>query len=134
MFESRRAHQPSLTLGLPLTSRELRPGRTAGSRQGGELLPEQQCPPLTLISVSVDEHAAAWREAVTREKRTWPQVHDQAGRMGRLFGIRPIPTVIVIDGEGIVRDRLFGYSGFYRAKLESGVRDALERLPGQPAR
>jgi hypothetical protein len=54
--------------------------------------------------------------------------------MGKLFGIRPIPTVIVIDGEGIVRGRLFGYSEFYGARLESSVRDALERLPGRPAR
>jgi thioredoxin-like negative regulator of GroEL len=84
--------------------------------------------PVVLVSISVDTDAAAWRAAIADEKMVWRHHLDSSGRISRLFGVRPIPTTVVIDGEGIVRDRIIGVSPSYGLTLESDVRDGLKRL------
>lgn len=90
--------------------------------------------PVTIIGVSLDDDEREWRAAIADGKMTWTQTLDSSGELRRLFGIRPIPTAIVIDGEGIVRGRIFGYSPSYGGTLDSNVRDALKRLAAPPAR
>lgn len=84
--------------------------------------------PVVLVSISVDTDAAAWRATIADEKMTWRHHLDSSGRISRLFGVRPIPTTVVIDGEGIVRDRIIGVSRSYGLTLEADVRDGLKRL------
>ena len=89
---------------------------------------------VTLISVSVDTDRAAWQSAVKQEKMTWTQVMDGDGRISNEFRVRPIPTAVVIDGEGIIRKWILGFSDSYGATLDASVRDALKRLAAPPAR
>jgi thiol-disulfide isomerase/thioredoxin/Tfp pilus assembly protein PilF len=84
--------------------------------------------PFVLISISVDRDAGAWRRAVAADKMTWPQHLDAGGAVARLFKIQPIPTTIVLDGDGIVRDRIEGYSSRYAATLDAGLRKWLRAL------
>jgi hypothetical protein len=81
-----------------------------------------------LISISVDRDANAWRRAVAADKMTWPQHLDAAGTVARLFKIQPIPTTIVLDGDGIVRDRIEGYSSGYAAALDGDLRKWIRAL------
>lgn len=84
--------------------------------------------PFVFISVSVDRDADAWQEAVVREGMTWPQYRDIDGAMASKFGVSGIPTVVVIDGEGIVQDRVEGYQPGYEARLGSGIQKWLKAL------
>lgn len=61
-----------------------------------------------LISVSADEKEGQWREFVADKKMTWPQYLDSDGHMRRTFGVNAFPTYVVIDGDGIVRQRIKG--------------------------
>ena len=84
--------------------------------------------PVVLLSVSIDTDAAAWHAAIADQKMAWRHSLDGSGRIAKLFGVRPIPTTVVIDGEGIVRERIVGFSGSYGFTLETAVRNGLKRL------
>jgi thiol-disulfide isomerase/thioredoxin len=84
--------------------------------------------PVVLLSISVDDDAAAWRAAIADGKMAWRHSRDDSGRVAKLFGVGPIPTTVVIDGEGIIRGRLVGYWDSFGFELEDAVRDGLKRL------
>ncbi len=84
--------------------------------------------PVVLLSISVDDDASAWRAAIAEGKMAWRHSLDDSGRISKLFSVGPIPTTVVIDGEGIIRGRLVGYSESYGFELEDAVRDGLKRL------
>lgn len=61
---------------------------------------------VVIISVSDDEDDAKWKEFVAQKKMDWVQCRDR--HVGKLFGVHGIPTYIVIDPDGFVRDRIVG--------------------------
>jgi thiol-disulfide isomerase/thioredoxin len=84
--------------------------------------------PVVLLSVSVDDDASVWRAAIAEGKMAWRHALDDNGRLAKAFSVGPIPTTVVIDGEGIIRGRLVGYSDSYGFEIEDAVRDGLKRL------
>jgi hypothetical protein len=40
---------------------------------------------------------------------TWPQYLDTTRQIARLYDVREFPTYILVDHEGILRDRKIGY-------------------------
>lgn len=57
----------------------------------------------TVLSVSVDEKVADWRQAVAQDALPWPQVVDQAGvrgRTGQLYNVVGIPATFLLDPQG----------------------------------
>lgn len=67
---------------------------------------EQYGDRLDIYSVSVDESADAWREAMDEEKMTWPQYHlatkDQLTQAAQAFFITTIPRLILLNDRGEV--------------------------------
>ena len=63
---------------------------------------------VVLISMSADKEEDQWREFVAKKEMDWDQYRDAAGMIQKTFGIRAFPTYIVIDPEGIVRQRIVG--------------------------
>jgi thiol-disulfide isomerase/thioredoxin len=63
---------------------------------------------VVLISISVDENDAAWRKFVADKKMMWLQYRDADGKMQNSYGVHSFPTYMVIDGEGVMRQRLSG--------------------------
>jgi thiol-disulfide isomerase/thioredoxin len=63
---------------------------------------------LMLISVSADDDENAWREFVANKKMDWAQYRDADQRIRTAFGIHAFPTYLVIDGEGIIKQRITG--------------------------
>ncbi len=61
-----------------------------------------------VISVSADEKESQWRDFVADKKMTWPQYIDSDSHMRRTFNVHSFPTYVVIDGDGIVRQRITG--------------------------
>jgi peroxiredoxin/Flp pilus assembly protein TadD len=63
---------------------------------------------VVLISVSADEDEKAWREFVASKKMDWPQYRDANERVEHTFAVHSFPTYLVIDGDGIIRQRITG--------------------------
>jgi hypothetical protein len=63
---------------------------------------------MVLISISDDRDEEMWRTFVAKKHMGWPQYWDRDRRVNVLFGIRALPTYLVIDGEGFIRQRLVG--------------------------
>jgi len=59
--------------------------------------------PFVLVGISVDRDENKWREYVAGSGMEWPQLVDRKNALGRAFGIRVVPTYVVMDAEGIIR-------------------------------
>ncbi|GAB3312175.1 TlpA family protein disulfide reductase [Hymenobacter humi] len=60
-------------------------------------------PGFTVLSVSVDEHAAAWQQAVAQDALPWTQVRDEKGIQGptgQLYQLKAIPATLLLDPQG----------------------------------
>lgn len=63
---------------------------------------------VVLISVSADEDEKAWREFVAKKSMDWPQYRDSNHGVIGSFAVNAFPTYIVIDGDGIIKQRITG--------------------------
>jgi peroxiredoxin len=58
--------------------------------------------PFVLIGVAADS-AETLRDASHRERISWPVVHDAEGALESAWGVNWIPTVYVLDADGVIR-------------------------------
>src|SRR5580765_4371799 len=66
--------------------------------------------PFVMISVAVAEPSEkGWKDYIAEKKMTWPQYLDTSSQIARLYDVREFPTYILVDPEGILRDRKIGY-------------------------
>jgi peroxiredoxin len=63
---------------------------------------------LVLISISSDDDEATWRQFIAENKMTWPQYRDSDKRLVNAFTVRAYPTYLVIDGDGVITQRIVG--------------------------
>ncbi len=64
---------------------------------------------LHLIGVNVENQGLpALREAHAGFGAQYPSVQDQDGTLQRTFGVQNLPTLVVIDAEGHIQERLEG--------------------------
>jgi thiol-disulfide isomerase/thioredoxin len=94
--------------------------------------------PFTMIGISSDAvgDVGKLRDYVAENKMAWPEVHDTAHKVIRLFEVSTYPTYVVIDAEGIIRDRLQGWGGNTKLDLQRSVDRWLKEAKklGQPAK
>lgn len=62
----------------------------------------------TMLAVSLREPESRVRQFMKREKLTFPTLLDREGWVGRRYGIRSIPTTIIIDREGAMIGKAVG--------------------------
>jgi len=63
---------------------------------------------LTIISISADENAKQWKEAILKDRMSWINLIDSElipGKVTWAYAIMNFPTYILIDPEGVVRLR-----------------------------
>ncbi|HEX3344067.1 MAG TPA: TlpA disulfide reductase family protein, partial [Polyangiaceae bacterium] len=60
-----------------------------------------------------------------RTSMPYPVASDQDAETSRAYGIVSLPTVVVIDRRGVVRDVAIGYDGSSPARLERVVQQLL---------
>jgi peroxiredoxin len=84
-----------------------------------------------MLGVSSDQptQEAAVKEYVAKHKMDWPQNLDQTRQVHNAFQVRVFPTYIVIDREGIVRERVEGWSGSTIGRLERAIQASLKAAP-----
>jgi len=63
---------------------------------------------VVLISVSADTDEKAWRDFVAKKNIEWPQYLDTNNTVISSFAVRAFPTYMVIDGDGIIKERITG--------------------------
>ena len=63
---------------------------------------------LVLVSVSADKDENAWRDFVAKKKMNWGQYRDSDHKIADAFGISAFPTYLVIDGDGVIKERITG--------------------------
>ena len=58
---------------------------------------------LQILSCSVDQDEAAWRQALKEEEMPWPQVREDAEHVcSDLYDVQYIPHTVLIDSEGTI--------------------------------
>jgi len=65
---------------------------------------------LTIVSIAIEKDSSAWRQARTKDNRSWPyQIMDQTsnlkflgGELASLYGVNQVPTNFLIDPTGKV--------------------------------
>ncbi|WP_099290175.1 MULTISPECIES: TlpA disulfide reductase family protein [unclassified Butyricimonas] len=76
-----------------------------------------------IISVSIDDDRAAWKDAVEKEKMKWTQVCGAKGKKFdkecvKLFGFNGIPSCVLVDKEGRIYS-LSSRGGWLNMHLEN---------------
>jgi thiol-disulfide isomerase/thioredoxin/Tfp pilus assembly protein PilF len=75
-----------------------------------ELTKKYPADKLILISVSADKEDAVWRDFVAKKKMDWAQYRDADHKILDAFGVHSFPTYLVIDGDGIIKERFTGFN------------------------
>ena len=78
---------------------------------------------LEILSVNQDEPAVQVRHFINRKKYTVHVILDPDSAIGHRYGVRGIPTLVVVDKQGLVQWLQVGYS-----QDQSELRQLLERL------
>jgi len=65
---------------------------------------------LEILSVNQGESAEQVRNFINRKKYTFHVVLDQDQAVGNKYGVRAIPTLVVVDRHGLVQSLHVGYS------------------------
>ena len=88
--------------------------------------------PLVIISISLDDNEAKWRDFVAKNNMTWLQYRDGGfnGDIAGLFGVTAIPHTFTIDADGVLQDEHIGDSSM-EGKLKKLIARArqLEEAP-----
>jgi peroxiredoxin/Tfp pilus assembly protein PilF len=82
---------------------------------------------LVLLSVSADSDEQAWRDFIAKKGMDWPQFLDSDHTIMDSFSVRAFPTYLVIDGDGIIRQRIVGLNEMQ--SVVGRLKDTLKLLP-----
>ena len=63
---------------------------------------------LVVVSISADEKENEWKDFIAKKNMDWPQVWDSDQHIGDMFNIHAFPTYLIINGEGIVVQKIVG--------------------------
>ncbi len=64
--------------------------------------------PFTLLSVSWDEDADAWKKFTADNHMTWPQVLDTGHKLSDTYGVESLPHYFTIDADGALQSEVIG--------------------------
>ena len=89
-------------------------------------------PQFEMIGVSSDPKAEEdkVRTYVEKNKMAWPQHLDATRQAQRAFSINSYPTYIIVDAEGVVRERVTGWNDREtKGRLDSMIKKLLKEGP-----
>jgi thiol-disulfide isomerase/thioredoxin len=66
--------------------------------------------PLVVLSISLDDDEAKWKDFVAKNNMTWLQYRDGGftGSIARMFAVNAIPHTFTIDPDGVLQDEHIG--------------------------
>jgi len=83
--------------------------------------------PFVVLSVSLDNDAAKWKDFVARNGMTWLQYRDGEfdGPIAKMFAVNAIPATFSIDADGVLEDQHVGDESI-EGKLKKMIAHAAE--------
>ena len=87
--------------------------------------------PFVIVGISGDTDKRGWVTFIDKNAMAWPQYWDENGRLRRLFDVQTVPTYVLLDAEGIERQRVKG-AGFHEARDLAAEIEKQIRLLTQP--
>jgi thiol-disulfide isomerase/thioredoxin len=61
-----------------------------------------------VISISEDDDEATWRAFVSSNQMTWPQRFDSNGSIQQQYGVKALPTYVLLGRDGSVLQKFVG--------------------------
>jgi len=80
---------------------------------------------LAVVGVTTDEPEVAARSA-ERFKMKYPTVVDTSGETSRAYGITGLPTMVLVDRAGVVRDVFVGFDPTGDTRIKTAIKWLLE--------
>lgn len=80
-----------------------------------------------LVGVSSDSDLEALRAYVEEEEADWTQVWDSHDEIGNAFGVRSLPTYLILDHEGRPVKALTGWSDRHPLALDAEIGRAVRK-------
>jgi peroxiredoxin len=81
---------------------------------------------LVVLSVSADKDDKQWREFIEKKNMDWLQYRDEDGHVLRAMGVHAFPTYLVIDTEGVIRERIVGENP--QQSISGKLKDKLQKM------
>ena len=88
---------------------------------------------LAIVGITTDEPEVAALFA-ERHQMHYPSVVDGAGETSRAYAIAGLPTMVVVDKSGVVRDVFVGFDSAMEARLDAVVKKLLAEPVTPPKR
>jgi thiol-disulfide isomerase/thioredoxin len=90
--------------------------------------------PFVVLSVSLDNDAAKWKDFVAKNEMTWLQYRDGGfgGPMAKMFTVDAIPATFSVDADGVLEDQHVGDENI-EGKLKKMIAHAAEMENAKPA-
>jgi thiol-disulfide isomerase/thioredoxin len=87
-------------------------------------------PRFILLSITGEpaSEAGKIRDFATMHKFAWPMIHDASRALSAKYRVIGIPMYLVIDGDGIIRERVVGYGAPTRGRLDQAITRALRAM------
>jgi thiol-disulfide isomerase/thioredoxin len=87
--------------------------------------------PVVILGISSDGPSDRQKvlNFVAANKMTWPEYIDGNRQIERIFDVHSFPTWIIVDAEGIVRDRIEAWGPNTRGDLDRAIDRALKTVP-----
>jgi len=92
-----------------------------------DIVKKFQGEPLVVLSVSLDDDQAKWKDFVVKNEMVWPQYCDGGftGELSRMFDVEAIPQTFTIDVNGVLQDQHIGDASI-EGKLKKLITQAHE--------
>ncbi|MGA2890989.1 MAG: TlpA disulfide reductase family protein [Terracidiphilus sp.] len=90
--------------------------------------------PLVVLSISLDDDEAKWKDFVGKNEMTWMQYRDGGfdSRIAKQFNVTAIPATFTIDADGVLEDQHMGDANI-EGKLKKLIAQAVEVANRKPA-
>ena len=82
----------------------------------------EEIPNLVILSINVAEPKSTVNDFLKRNPINWLVLLDTDGAVAEAYGVRAIPTLVLIDGEGVIRNYWVGVQEY------STILDAIEDI------
>ncbi len=95
-----------------------------------ELLRKYPREKVSLISISADDDEEKWKAFIAKKQMDWPHYRDEDGAIEEAFAVHAFPTYLVIDGDGIIRQRIEGAD--QQRSVASQIAPTVEKILKSP--
>ena len=82
---------------------------------------------LVVLSLSWDDDEKAWRDYIDKHQMNWLHARDLDSEISKRLGVRAVPTYLVIDGDGFIKERIVGTDP--RQSIAYRLREKLRAMP-----